>query len=177
MAEKIIKHLLFTWFQNVPDQHDPSGNPVRVEKLAYLGQKVDVNDEVSLQRGEELGAFYTDDEAKAIEDGSYDGVDAEHVFRARANSGITQAPSAPPQITSGDSTASVNFSELSSEELGDYIHENRLSVSDTKALLPEDASDADINKLWDAEVHATDNAPRKGVTDYLDTKLAASAAS
>jgi hypothetical protein len=51
-----------------------------------------------------------------------------------------------------------------------------LNVDQTLALLPEDASEDQINTLYDAENYASENDPRKGVTDRLEARLAALAA-
>lgn len=74
MAEKTIKHLLFSYFE---EQDSPFvvDQKVLVERNARLGQKVDIPREQDVRRGEELDAFYTDDELQQIEEGTYRGPD------------------------------------------------------------------------------------------------------
>lgn len=165
MAEKMIKHLMFTYFAPAPNRVQIGGDDVLVERIARLGEVVDIEDEVSLQRGEELGSFFTDEERKAVEDGTYNGEDSEAVYRAVE--GVR--PVNPIQPVEGEGAQTEG---MSTEDLGEYIRENRLNVEDTVALA-KDGDEDSINKVYDAENIATDNDPRKGVTDALDKKLAA----
>jgi hypothetical protein len=160
--EKIIKVRLFTWFEETPNLVHPGGDPVLTERIAHHGEKVDITNDVSLNRGEELGAFYTDEEAAQIEDGSYRGPDAGILFNRRA--GIR--PAATVENVDGEGP---QVQSLDSAQLADYIRENKLTVSQTVALA--DDSTEGIEKVLDAENIATDNEPRKGVTDALETKL------
>lgn len=176
MAKKIIKHRLFTWFENVPSSIDPNEES-RVERIATLGQEVDITDDASLKRGEELGSFYTDEEAKAIREGTYQGVDADALGRARE--GQFSAPTSNEEVddVSGSVSGSLDVKSASSEEIGEFIKENKLNVEQTKRLVPDDADVDLLEKLYDAESYASDNDPRKGVADYLDAKLAAASQS
>jgi hypothetical protein len=166
MAMKIIKHRLFTWFEEV-ESTVHLGQTGLVERIAHLGEEVDITNPTYVARGEELGSFYTDAEAKEIKAGTYNGPDAEAVYRAR-ESGFAQ----PVEPVEGEG-AGLDFKDASSEEVAEYIKENKLSVPNTLALLPADADEDDINTLYDAEGIASENDPRKGVTDALDAKLAA----
>jgi hypothetical protein len=169
--EKTIKFRLFHYYVEQPNMADPQGNNVLVEKFASLGQTVDIPRQEDLQRGEELGAFFSDEEAEAIANGTFQGPTRDIVYRSR--SGVI-----PAQISEEGGSASsgeINVKSASSDELGEYIRENKLTVQDVKDLVPDDADTELLEKVWDAESYATDNEPRKGVTDFLDARLAAAA--
>jgi len=172
MAKKIIKHLLYTYFDEVPNQAVPGAIALQ-EQLGRLGEERDITRDVDLQRGEELGAFYTDEEAKAIEDGTYDGPDAEALSMAR--SGTVPTPTIQPADGEHGDIASMDTEALAAliapSEFGEEGKD--LTVDETVALAG-DGSDPDlINKVLDAENMATNNEPRKGVQDRLEAKLAA----
>jgi hypothetical protein len=169
MADKIIKVRLFTWFENVPSAIDPN-EETRVERISHYGEKVDITDEASLQRGEELDAFFSDEEAAEIEEGNYPPEHATLLSQAYGEtlpvnpSGVEDLEGEGPQT--GD---------LSSDELGDYIYENKLNVDETVALAQDGDVDS-INKVLDAEDHAAQkrgNDPRQGVVSALEAKLTA----
>jgi hypothetical protein len=163
MAEKMIRDRLFTYFEEVPDTSTPDGKVLR-ERLASLGQVVDITYQVSVDRGEELNSFYTDEERAAIEDGTYTGIDAESVFAAR---GGVQPKS---DVLPADGETGT-FDAVDAEELGRRINDERLTIPQTLALLPDDPSDEQIQKLIDAENIATGNSPRAGVIDPLEREL------
>lgn len=165
MAEKMIKVLLFTWFRNEPSAINPD-EMARFEKLSRLGEVVDIDDELSLARGEELGAFFTDAEREAIEDETYTGEDALTVYQAR---GVTLPAESLIQPLAGGEGPLI--SRLSTEQLADYIKENNLTAQQTIALSGEDTES--IEKVLDAENIATDNDPRKSVVNALEKKLTA----
>jgi hypothetical protein len=164
MPEVMIKARLFTWFRNEESAIDPEQTQ-RTEKISHLGEVVDVDDDASFKRGEELDAFFTDEEREAIEEETYGGPGATAVYAAR---GVTPQPEALIQPAEGEGTQTSN---LSAEELADYIKSNRLTVEETVALAGDDADS--INKVLDAENIATDNDPRKGVETALEAKLSA----
>lgn len=163
MAVKIIKHRLFSWFEEV-DSPVHSDEKVLTERIAHLGQEVDITNPAFVKRGEELGSFYTDAEAKQIREGTYRGEDADILYRHR--SGQLAAPQAAAIEGEGPQVDS-----LSTEELGDYIYENKLNVDQTVALAGDSLES--IEKVLDAENLASDNEPRKGVTDRLEAKMKA----
>ena len=66
MAEKIIKVRLFTWFEETDSPVHP-GETVLTERIATMGQEVDITNEAYVKRGEDLDAFYTDEEAEEID--------------------------------------------------------------------------------------------------------------
>jgi hypothetical protein len=172
--QRIIKVRLFTWFRNQESPAVP-GEQVRMEMINHMGDDVVIDDEQSLARGEELDAFYSDEEADQIRNGTYAGPDAailEHV------SGTKQLPAGNAEVTDMDGEG-PQTENLSSQELGEYINENKLNVDQTVALATEGDADS-INKVYDAEDHAAQlrgNDSRKGVTDRLDVMLAAATGS
>jgi len=169
MSKVIIKHRLFTWFEDV-DSHVEPGTQSRVERIAHYGDDVDITDKKSLERGKELDAFFTDEEAKGIRKGEYP--QGHEALLAQAQG--KQLPSLPAGQAEVEDEG-PQTSTLSSTELGAYIVEHKLNVDDTVALA--DASNPDdIQRVWDAEEHAArlrENDPRAGVTNKLDAMLAA----
>jgi hypothetical protein len=173
--EKMIKALLFSYGDEQPNPlAGTQGQPDTVvrEGLARLGQVVDVTRPYDLERGERLGAFFSDEDRKAVEEGTYKGVDAPAVATAR----LAEAQ-AIIQDTTDDSTPaeSRDISGMSAEEVADLIKPEEgkpLNVDETVALA--DPSDVDsINKVLDAENIASENDPRTGVVKSLEAKLAA----
>jgi len=172
MAEKMIKHLFFTYGEARPNPMYYEGGEepqeVIVEAIAHLGEVVDIIREYDLNRGEELDAFYTDDEREAIEEGTYAGPDAEVVYSAiNSESGmpqVTAQTSAPGQVS-----AVTPISDMSADEVASLIQERGLNVEETIALAGNDPDQ--IEKVLDAE-DQLDNGPRKGVTVALDKRLA-----
>lgn len=162
MAEKIIKHRLFTWFEKVDSLVQP-GVEVLAERIAHMGEKVDITNPDYIKRGEELGSFYSDDEAKAIEAGTYRGQDAEVLMRHRTGASLPQ-PLVEPLDDEGPQTDG-----LSAEELAEYITSNKLNVDKTVALAGDTLESIEL--VLDAEGIATDNEPRVGVTRALEAKL------
>jgi len=167
--KKIIKVRLYTWFEDV-DSHVAPGEMSRVERINHFGDDVDITDDTSLKRGEDLDAFFTDAEAKDIRKGKYpEGYEA-LLAQARGEALPSQPTGAAEVEGEGPQTG-----DLSSTELGDYIVENKLNVDDTVALATE-GDTGSIERVYDAEEHAArtkDGEPRKGVTDRLDAMLAA----
>lgn len=163
MAVKIIKHRLFSWFEEV-DSPVHSDERVLTERIAHLGQEIDITNPAFVKRGEELGSFYTDAEAKQIREGTYRGEDADVLYRHRSGQ------LAAPQVESVEGEG-PQVDNLSTEELGDYIFENKLNVDQTVALAGDTLES--IEKVLDAENLVSDNEPRKGVTDRLEAKMKA----
>lgn len=185
----IIRHLMHTWFEEQPSLI-PGQPPVPRERLSRLGEEVEFTNENAEKRALELNAVYSDADAEAIRDGTYRGFDRENVYNARRAAGLStpaeeQAATIPeilsptgsiPVATGNDATAtggalSISFADATPELLGDFIRDNRVSAPNTLALLPADPTVDDVNKLMDAEVHATNNAPRASVQQPLDKKL------
>lgn len=170
--ERRVKYRLITWFETVDDPTSPGGKVMR-EHVGHLGEVVDLPDSEAARLDDRErypgGALYTDEENAAIEDGSYAGPDRHILAAARA--GIKPQSRIEPADGEG-----IQTSQMDSQELGEYIKENNLTIPQTLDLLSEDADEDEINKLYDAEAIATDNSPRKGVADTLDARLAALAA-
>jgi hypothetical protein len=181
MAERIVKARLITWFERVPNPAIDDGSTVLTEKIAHMGDKVNIEDEAQLARLDGLDALYTDDETAEIEDGTYSGFDADTLERFR--SGLLAQPAPPPgsvvsplaesEAITGEGALDVETA--SAEEIGDYIRDNKLNATKTLDLLPDDADEDLLNKFLDAENHATGNSPRAKVERTVEAKLNASA--
>ena len=162
MAVKIIKHRLFTWFQEVDSP--VHGEVVLMERIAHLGEEVDITNPAYVARGEELDSFYTDEEADQIRAGTYAGPDAVALYSAR------RQESAVPVIQPADGEHG-GVEQMDAVELGAYISDNKLTVPETLALVPEDADEETLQKFLDAENIASGNDPRTGVVDPLEKRL------
>lgn len=159
--DRIVKFRLVTYFEEVPNPVHPNGDTVLVERTAPLGAKVSLR-AADEQRLDSLGALYTKEEAKAIEDGSYKGFDSVLLYASRGG----QKPASPIQPVDGEGPQT---DDMSAEELAQYITENKLNVDDTVALAGDDEDS--INKVLDAENIASENDPRVGVVNRLEAKL------
>jgi hypothetical protein len=172
MAEKMIKHLLFTYGKLVDnplyDEEAAPDQPKKVmqEGLGRLGEVIDVERPYDLARGEEFGAFFTDEERKAIEEGTYRGVDAPAVMEAR----LSQERAIITPIEGEGPAGDADVSTMSVEEVAGLIEDRKLNVQQTVDLAGEDPDD--IEKVLDAESLATENEPRAGVTKGLEARLA-----
>ena len=163
MAEKIIKVRLFTWFEETDSPVHP-GETVLTERIATMGQEVDITNEAYVKRGEDLDAFYTDEEAEEIRNGTYQGYDADLLYGARSG-GLAGAPVIEPaEGEHGDAES------MDAAELGQYIKEQNLTVPQTVSLIPADADEGALQKFEDAENIATDNEPRSGVISAIDKR-------
>jgi hypothetical protein len=160
---RIIKHRLFTWFEQVQSPHHPD-EMVMTERINHMGDEVEITNPDYLKRGESLGAFYTDAEADQIRKGTYRGFDAETLYRFRG--GQMAAPQAEENAVDGEGTQ-----EMSAEQLADWIVENKPTVDQTVALSGDDLES--IERVLDAENIATDNSPRSGVVNALEAKMRA----
>jgi hypothetical protein len=166
MAKKIIKHRLFTWFEET-DSLVKKGESVLTERIAHLGQEVDITNKDYLERGEALGSFYTDAEAKAIKAGTYKGQDAAIVYAARQGLGFAP-PAAAENAAEGEHG---DVGSMDAPQLAEYIKEHKLNIDNTVSLAGDDAES--IQKVLDAENIATENDPRAGVVSKLEAKLTA----
>lgn len=172
--EKMIKHLFFTYGKSVPNPlyHEGSEDQPKdiiVEGIGRLGQVVEIEREYDLNRGEELDAFYTDDERQAIEEGTYSGDDAEVVLSAIASeSGLPTVTTGVPTATGGVE-AVTPIADMSDEEIAAMIQRDNLNVDQTIALAGNDPEQ--MEKVLDAE-DLLENGPRKGVTSVLEKKIA-----
>jgi hypothetical protein len=175
MAKKMIRFLQFSYGKVIdnPLFHDGGDQPETLlkEETAWLGEVHDITRPYDLARGEELGAFFSDDERKAIEDGSYRGPDAPALVQARR-----AAAEAVVQPLADESGAPADISDMSSEQVADLIKEQKLTVPQTVDLADPNNVDS-INKVLDAEGIASESDPRAGVTKALEARLAAAAES
>lgn len=170
MAQKMIKVLLFTYTKETDNPFYVEGGDepeiVLREGLARLGEVHDITRPYDLSRGEELGAFFTDEERKAIEKGEYTGPDAPAVVQARLAQAQTES-----QVEAASGESLPDTASMSAEEIAKLINDRNLNVNDTVDLADENDVDS-INKLLDAENMATENDPRVGVTKALEARLA-----
>src|SRR4051794_32187704 len=120
MTQVMIKHRLFTWFEETDSPVQP-GTTVMTERIAHMGETIDIpSDNPHLQRGKDLDAFYTSDEAKQIGEGSYRGADADILYNRLQ--GIKPASAVEPADGEG-----ADVSGLTVEELAEYIKANKLT--------------------------------------------------
>lgn len=76
LVERTIKHKLYTYYVEKEDQplHDGTVGTLTVERQARRGETVEMR-EADANRGDSLGAFYTEKELEAVESGSTDPAD------------------------------------------------------------------------------------------------------
>lgn len=166
LKERIVRFRLITFFDQIENQVTPNGDDVLVERTASMGEHVNLRPQDE-KRLDSLGALYTAEEAKAILGGEYNGPDRAILATFREG----QRPASLIQPVEGEGVA--DFKAMSSEQLADFIAENKPTVKETIDLLPEDADEDDINKLLDAETIATESDPRAGVVKTLEARLSA----
>lgn len=164
--ERIVKFRLITYFDEVDNPAMP-GTSTLVERIASLGEKVDVTRDVDLKRLDSLGALYTEEETAAIEDGSYRGYDRGILENARA--GLK-----PQGVIEDIEGEGAQIDDLSTEDLATHIKEQDLTVDQTLELVGPNPTVDRVNKVLDAENLATENQPRVTLVDALN-KLAAEA--
>lgn len=165
---RIVKFRLVTYFDEVENQVTPNGETVLVERLASMGDEVDFRP-ADEERLDSLGALYTEDEAKAIQEGSYRGTDAGVLATFR---GTASRPTGTVTAAEGEGNPGDIDSYPDAVALGEHIRDTRPNVEGTLALLPDNPSEEQIQKLYDAENIATGDSPRSGVVDKLDRLLA-----
>jgi len=175
MAEtKMIRHLMFTYGKEVdnPLYIEGGDQPEKVlqEGIARLGEEVELTRQYDINRGNELGSFFSDEQAQAIKDGEYRGVDAPQVVAARLQVARMEQEQEEEEETQ-KALEEGDASSLSVEQLSEKIQNESLTVQETIDLA--DSSDINsINKVLDAENMATNNEPRVGVTRGLEAQLA-----
>jgi len=149
---RIVKHLLFTALMPVPNPAQPD-QEIWVEKLFKRGEEIpaDMLDDATLERGERLGSFFTDEE---LEEGQNQ---------------REPGPAPAMQLTEAGEPA---FDEMSESELAEYIRQNRPNVGETVLMSQNDPDTA--KRLLEAEHMATDGEPRagvvKGLNEIIDSK-------
>lgn len=175
MTERIIKARLVTfWEEN--DSSVMPGQKVLTERIAHLGQKVDIPRDVDVKRLEDLGALYTEDEEKAIEAGTYDGFDAATLARARGGDFTGPAVVQPADGEHGGDVASMSAPDIAAIINPSKFGNDgaKLTIPETLSLVPENADSETVQKFIDAENIATDNEPRTGVVEALEKRLSES---
>lgn len=164
MNERIVKFRLVTYFDEVDNQVTPGGDTILVERTASMGQKISLRPKDE-ERLDSLGALYTDEEAKMIEDGTYKGSDAAVLSTFRGG----LRPLAPDDAVSG-AVGEGDPATMDAVALGQYIRDNRLNAEKTVALAGDD--EESIQRVIDAENIATENSPRVTVLEPLEKRLA-----
>lgn len=167
--EKTVKVLMLSYYEEVDSPYEV-GKRILAERIAHLGETVDITRELELNRLEALGAFYTDEELKQIEDGTYRGVDAAAVRQRLSEARVVQPLE---DEGSGGTLSPEDVAGMSDEEIARHIIDNKLGVAETVALGGDDAES--IEKVLDAEsLVANENQadPRKGVIGGLEARLA-----
>jgi hypothetical protein len=147
MAERTIKHGLFTYWTPV-EQLQADGEVVSrfTEQMAFAGQTVDIPREQDIARGEEHGAFYTEEELKR---------------------------SAAAPAASEETAEEVELKDLDDEELVDWLMSTGEFDGNKKPTVPEVvAAGADdpgfADRLLKAEHTASGGDPRDGVVKGLE---------
>ena len=136
---RVVKVLQFAYHTVAPSPM-LVGQEVIIEKVAVRNQVVHL-DEIGLmylEKGERLDAFYTTAELEAISD------------KAAQSSG-----------GGDDAGDEINFTELGTHEMAEYLRENKPNVDDTLKLVENDPDAA--KRLLEAEDIVTDNDPRTGI--------------
>lgn len=146
MAERTIKHGYY-WYHSPETQIIGGKEEERlVERTAFFGQTVDIPRTEDVERGESVGAFYTDAELARIERGD-----------------------------SGEEVEEVAVSDLDHGEMVDWLTGTGMFDSQPKPKVDEvleaASGDPDLaRRLLDAENEATGSNPRAGVEQGL-TKI------
>jgi hypothetical protein len=167
MAEKMIRYRLFTYYEET----DVLGQTVLSERHASFGEVVDVPRKEDIARGEQLDVFFSDEEREQIENGTFTGPEAELLAQPPMVEAFTDEEAAATRVVmtpapAGEETATIDVGSADAAEIAEHIVNNKLNVDATVALAAGDKELAE--KVYDAEVIASDSDPRKGVTEGLD---------
>lgn len=171
MATKMIKFRSFFYYVERPALGVPDQN-LLAEKMGFFGEEHDIPREEDLARGEELGAFFTDDEVEQIKAGKYTGPEAELLGQEPMSVALTEEEAAtqrqamPQNAGDGAPAVGIDVREEDAETIALYIKSQKLTVAETVALAEGDAELAE--KVLDAEGMATNSDPRKGVVEALE---------
>lgn len=172
--EKLIKFRLFHYYEDSPNAFDHQGNPVLVERMASFGQVVDIPREEDIKRGENLGAFFTDEELQAFKDGELRGPTYESL-RSNAVAQLTLGDGAgvsgSDEVNEGQLPSAEEVAGMDSEEVAEIIQGSRtdgkaLTVDQTVKLAGKDPDAAEV--VLDAEGIASEGDPRAGVEKALE---------
>lgn len=149
MAERTIKHGLFSYFAPVPGVGIDGQETTRLtEQMAFRGQTVDIPREYDIQRGEEFGAFYTEEELEKL-----------------------RSPASPDTVENEEGEE-VELADLEHEDLVSWLTATGMFDGESKPTVPEVVGAAEGNpdlarRLLAAENEASGNQPRDGVVKGL----------
>lgn len=159
--EVLIRHGLFRYYN--PEKQVIAGEEkeILVERMAFHNEKVIIPREVDFERGQELGAFWSEEESRA----HYDALGLPAPLLAQST--------AIPQASEGDEENEVDLTQLDEDELVDWLMstgqfdgEPKPTVAQVSEVMQEGGADF-ATRLHAAEVRASGEAPRQGVTDAL----------
>ena len=145
MAEREIKHAQFAYSVET-ERADPTDADKKVKRLsrrlALRGQIVDIPRDEDIQRGEEHGAFVTEEERAAEEEAEEQTEEEDEESESSPGSG------------------------QSHDELVAWIRDDKPSAAKVIAAAGNDAKKAEA--LLDAEYEASGGQPRKSVVTALE---------
>jgi hypothetical protein len=158
----LIRHGLFRFWH--PEQQVINGEDkeVLVERMAFHNEAVTIPRDTDYERGVKLGAFWTEEQARAHYDAL--GIPAPMLAQSQAM----------PQATPEGSEAEVDLTELDEDELVDWLMgtgqfdgESKPTVAQVTEAMQEGGTEF-AERLHAAEVRASGDAPRQGVTAGLN---------
>lgn len=153
MAERevTIKHGLFYYHELVPRIINGEEKEILVERLAFHGETLTLDRDADIQRGDEVGAFYSDEELKALE-----------------------TAAAPPTASDNPEGEVRDPKELDEEELvdwlmatGEFDGQKKPTAAEVVAAIGDDAEFGD--RVLDAEETASGGSPRKAVAEHVES--------
>lgn len=155
LVERTIKHKVYTYYVELENQPKPDGTvgTMTVERLARRGTKVEMR-EADANRGDSLGAFYTDAELERI---------------ANGDTSPDVTPPAPPVLDLGN----VSVDEIRAWLVGDgpgpkpSVPQVINAVNETA---DEDREGA-IKKVLEAERSKSGSDERKSLVEPLSEAL------
>lgn len=168
MAERTIRHGMFRYYETI-DNVDASGAAVKtlIERFAMHNETVDIPRDVDVKKGDDIGAFYSDDELKKLRLGPY--------ANTPPPAGAT-APVSNGTVVKNDDGEDVDLAEADEEDLDDWLlgtgQFDSFDKPTVDAVVAVGGQDPDLAaSLIDAEARTHDQ-PRKGVVDGLNQIIA-----
>lgn len=152
--ERVVKHKVFTYYIEMPNQPKPDGTigTVVVERMARRGEKVKLR-EADANRGDALGAFYTEEE----------------LTRATAGDPATVEPPAPPALEL--ETASVDEIRAWLQGEGPGPKPSVPQVINAINQIGDDDRNQVIENVLEAEKSKTGSDPRTTLVEPLEDAL------
>lgn len=153
MAEKTvkIKHGLFYYHEPVMRIVGGEEKSVLVERLAFHGEEVTLTRDADIERGNEVGAFFTDEELKQMEEAS-----------------------APPSPDENPEETTRDPKELDDEDLvdwlmgtGEFDGHKKPTAAEVVDAIGDDAEFGE--RVLDAEETASGGNPRKAVVEHVES--------